>query len=428
MSRRAFLRQTFWLAGALGTTPLLSACGSGPSALSRSAATSRFATLTELQPPDENGLRLPRGFMSRVVAVAGEPVGASGYVWHRFPDGGATFHTADGGWVYVSNSEVPAGGGAGALRFSADGEVADAYRILSLTSTNCAGGRTSWNTWLSCEETSQGQVYECDPFQLGQGQVRPALGRFAHEAVAVDPVQRMFYLTEDSSDGRFYRFVPSAQDWPATASRPQLTEGRLQVLRFAELSPDVVPREGFKLNRPRSVVWEDVVQPEQPQAAVRAGLTSPPGTPFRGGEGLWYHGGLVYFSTKGDHRIWCYDTDAQTLETIYDFAALPKSRRLLSGVDNLTVSDFGDVLVAEDGGDMQIVVILPDHSIRPLLQVTDAQGRYDSQSEITGPAFSPDGRHLYFSAQRSGRLGARGLGITFEVSLPFSACPGRSCP
>jgi secreted PhoX family phosphatase len=92
------------------------------------------------------------------------------------------------------------------------------------------------------------------------------------------------------------------------------------------------------------------------------------------------------------------------------------------------LSESGDILVAEDGGDMQVCVILPDRRVLPLLQVTNAAGAPDTASEITGPAFSPDGTRLYFSAQRSGRRGATGSGITFEVTLPFSACPRRACP
>ena len=59
---------------------------------------------------------------------------------------------------------------------------------------------------------------------------------------------------------------------------------------------------------------------------------------------------------------------------------------------------------------MQIVAILPDGQLKPLLQVVGHDG-----SEVTGPAFSPDGTRLYFSSQR----GSSGSGMTFEVQGRF---------
>lgn len=348
-----------------------------------------------LQPPDGNGIRLPQGFTSRIIAVSLLPV--AGYTWHEFPDGGATFAQPDGGWIYVSNSESAAAlsGGASAIRFSADGQITSAYRILSGTRLNCAGGPTPWGTWLSCEEIAFGFVHECDPTGATSARKLRAMGAFKHEAAAVDPIYRHVYMTEDESDGRLYRFTPQ--------NYPDLGQGRLEVASVDGTS-------GF-------VSWRAVPFPDPTSNPLtllfptRKQVSS--STPFNGGEGIWYHDGTVYFSTKGDNRVWALNTHTQILRIIYDFAS--SATPVLRGVDNLTVSPSGQLLVAEDGGDMQLVVLDANGNAAPLLQV-DRQ----SKSEITGPALDPAGTRLYFSSQRGPFNDGQSLGVTYEVTGPFS--------
>jgi hypothetical protein len=353
----------------------------------RTGARAAASSYGALGATDANGLRLPPGFSSRLIARANQRVKGTAYPWHIFPDGQATFPLPDGGWVLVSNSESVAASGAGssAIRFRKNGAIADAYRILSGTNSNCAGGGTPWGRWLSCEEHDYGHVWECDPTRPGQGAIRPALGTFNHEAAAVDTATGALYMTEDRPDGGFYRFTPG------TAG--DLRSGLLEIAVDAgggRLAFTPVPDPGA------------VFTPTRQQAANTRH--------FNGGEGIWYDGGTVHFSTKGDDHVWAYDTATGALGTIYDGGGP------LSGVDNLTVNPAGEVFVCEDGGNMEICVIEPDGTVGPFLQLTGeaAVGLPDRGNELAGVIFDPSHGRLYFSAQR-----AYGFGAVYEVRGPF---------
>ncbi|MEW2446403.1 alkaline phosphatase PhoX [Streptomyces parvulus] len=339
---------------------------------------------------DANGLRLPTGFTSRVIARSGQKVAGTSYTWHSAPDGGACY--ADGaGWIYVSNSEVNPSGGASAVRFSSTGAVTSAYRVLSGTRQNCAGGRTPWNTWLSCEEVDRGYVYETDPWGVKAAVRRDAMGRFKHEAAAADPVRRVVYLTEDVTDGCFYRFRPTT--WG------DLSAGTLEVLVA-----------GSATSGP--VTWARVPDPSG-ATATRNQVSG--AKRFNGGEGCYYADDTCWFTTKGDNRVWQYNASAGTIELAYDDSLVTSGTAPLTGVDNVTGSSSGDLFVAEDGGSMEICVITPNDVVAPFLRIDGQSG-----SEITGPAFSPDGTRLYFSSQR-GTSGSSSGGITYEVRGPFRA-------
>jgi secreted PhoX family phosphatase len=218
---------------------------------------------------------------------------------------------------------------------------------------------------------------------------------FQHEAVAIDLETEIAYLTEDVGDGGFYRFVADG----TIDGHADLSAGELQIAAVVGGGP-----EGM-------IEWKTVPDPSASSTPTRQQVTST--TPFAGGEGIWYHDGVIYFSTKGDNRIWAYQTRSSALSILYDAAT--SSTPILTGVDNLTMSPAGDVLVAEDGGDMEIVAISADRKIAPILQVTGQDG-----SEITGPAFAPSLDRLYFSSQRGASGFITGVdGITYEVRGPF---------
>jgi secreted PhoX family phosphatase len=242
---------------------------------------------------------------------------------------------------------------------------------------------------LSCEEWDGGRVFECYLDGRPARQLRD-LGRFAHEAAAVDPVGRRVYLTEDRPNGRFYRFVPDRY--------PDLQGGQLEAARVSWSDSERLSG---------TVTWTRV---EKWLPAALNPLTAARTTAFRGGEGCWYDAGLVYFATKGDKRIWTHDPARETIACIYAVDRAQGSP--LRSVDNIVVSRSGDLYVAEDGGGMKLVLITPEATGTPFLELHDHEG-----SEITGPAFTPAGDRLIFSSQR-GRAGS-GRGTTFEIRGPF---------
>ena len=377
---------------------------------------SPFGPLLE---PDANGLRLPAGFSSRVIKQFGLPIGPSAEPAMPFPDGAATFPTEDGGWILVSNSENPPPvdapdvtglgitglGGAQAIVFAPDGTIVDAYPILTGSRSNCAGGATPWGTWLSCEEVDDpvdparsGKVFECDPTGQRPAVDLPALGRFKHENATVDPERQHLYLSEDIDDGCFYRFTP--------ARYPDLREG---VLEAASLGDD------------GTVTWLEV-----PDPACDGGVPcrrQASATPFAGGEGCVYDDGMVFLTTKGDDRVWLYDVVAETMVVLYDAGDFDEP--VLTGVDHVIVQPgTGNIVVAEDGGDMQAVMIRrDDYALFPILQMTGPQHGQQLPSpldpvpiysEVSGLAFNPAGDRLYCNSQRG-----FGGGVTYEIQGPW---------
>ena len=91
------------------------------------------------------------------------------------PDGAAIIPLASG-YVYVSNSEVNnQGGGVYGLYFDHDGNLVDYKMLLNGTSRSCSGGKTPWNTYVSCEEVEGGQCWQVDPDPMSIYHSRPEI-------------------------------------------------------------------------------------------------------------------------------------------------------------------------------------------------------------------------------------------------------------
>jgi hypothetical protein len=394
-TRRAFIQTGIAAAGALALGPHF-----WREALAAPARPGAGPYGPPVGSPNEFGLTLPEGFSSRLVAKGGAPVVGTSYDFPVFPDGAATYPLADGGWILAVNSETPIapdapvppigggvqnGGGASGIRFGPDGSVREGYRILSGTNTNCAGGKTPWGTWMSCEEVDAGLVWECDPTGEKPAVAHPAMGAFKHEAVCVDPGGKRLYLTEDVGDSGFYRFTPN--------SYPDCSSGLLEIA-FVDASG--------------VVHWNRVPDPSGATTPTRkqTGMTQ-----FKRGEGIWFDSGIVYVATTSDNKIHAYDPVTETIEVVYDQKA---GDGPLNGVDNVTAAPSGDIYICEDNGTNQIDIgiLTPEGEVARFLT---ASGTMHEQSELTGVCFDPSGKRMYFGAQRS--LG--GPGALFEVTGPF---------
>ncbi|MFD0683178.1 alkaline phosphatase PhoX [Actinomadura fibrosa] len=391
--------------------------------------------------PDPKGvLDLPKGFSYKQLSVEGDPI-KEGVVVPGHHDGTATFpgsrptrtrlvrnhEQSNNGTRAVAPASLTydpaANGGTTTLEVDRDGDLISQYVSLAGTSTNCAGGRTPWGTWLTCEETegftgqtkSHGWVFEVDPHGKRTKPVPlTALGRFAHEAVAVDPHTLTAYLTEDASKpfGLFYRFRPRAHrgDYHAYAQG-----GTLEALHIPDV-PDLslVQEPGTKL-RAR---WVPVPDPSAAATSTRKQLDTI--TRSQKLEGAWWAHGKAYFvcsyskkadGAAADHagQVWTYDPHSGKVELQLVF----KPGGVFDGPDNITVSPYGGGVILAEDGDGEQHLIGTTKKNKPFAIARNAL----NGSEFTGVTFSPDGRILFANRQE-------GPGVTFAITGPWHRLRG----
>jgi secreted PhoX family phosphatase len=448
VSRRSFLGAT--AAGGLGIVFAGSLDAIAHPAMAATRAAAGYGPLV----PDPAGiLSLPEGFSYRIVARAGVTVLESGQPTPDDTDGTGTFPSATGSTL-VNNHEIggsePFGvppvtgltydpgarGGTTNIDVDANGNRIREYVSLAGTHNNCAGGVTPWGTWLTCEETearaggalqkNHGYVFEVDPFDRAANQ-NPVplkfLGRYAHEAVAVDPDTSAIYETEDASgpNGLYFRWTPPSGftggkgALRALATAPSGdTAGALQAMS-AYLGSQHIPdlslatRPGTRY----SLRWVDVPDRNATTTSVRKQFADDQITRSRKLEGAWWGDGGAYFvasfaresdgsAREHDGQVWFHDpaTESITLTTIFGVNPDPDSDGTnYDGPDNITVSPHGGVILAEDGEGIQHLVGVTDQGKAYALARNDL-----NDSEFAGPTFSADGRILYAGIQSPGHV------------------------
>ena len=434
---------------------------SGPEALFRRTA---FAGVSAAEIPRFRGrardphriIDLPEGFTYRVVSWAGDPMD-DGLVVPGAPDGMAAFSGPDGLTVLIRNHELspgsdasgfgrqnerlqkidasrlfdpgfgasPSAGGTTTLHFDTRaGEVKRQFMSLAGTSRNCAGGPTPWDSWLTCEETVQraGDICEQDhgwvfevPASAG-GLVEPValkdMGRFNHEAVAVDPESGCVYLTEDRHDGLFYRFIPNV---PGELARG----GRLQALVFRDRpgadtrnwDEDVQVKTGERI----AVAWMDIEDTFPPRTTCASRALRPSGSVARRACGT----ATARFISRAPMAA----PSRRARSGAYPAASRGRLRKgkpgelelsvesrdagLIDNADNITVSPWGDLIICEDGsGEQFLVGVTPEGGIYKFGRNATARN-----SEFAGATFSPDGSTLFVNIQADG--------ITLAITGPW---------
>jgi len=474
-------------AGFLGLQALSRSSGERIAGASeRIAASDSQAGYGAVQADPAGVLDLPKGFSYRVISRAGSEM-ADGFVVPGLADGMAAFSDdASGLTIVVRNHEIspgtilsafgrnnerlkkldrdlvydfgngqtPGPGGTSTIVFDTrQQKVVREYLSLAGTIRNCAGGPTPWGSWISCEETvirkgfhpqknallrafGGGFTAEHDhgfnfevPASVEPRLAEPvplkAMGRFNHEAIAVDPASSIVYQTEDRGDGAIYRFIPKTR----VEGKAKLSDGgQLQALAIKGQPGRDMRNWDEKLplidvGQQFAVEWIDLDDVEAPKDDLRYRAFESGAARFARGEGMWYGDGSIYFACTSGGReeigqIWKYTprsgagnsaegepaepASPGTLELFIE----PNDSRLIENADNLTVAPWNELFVCEDRGSKtaRIIGVTPDG--QPFVFAA-----CHLSSELAGATFSPDGSTLFVNAQKSG--------LTFAVTGPW---------
>lgn len=420
-----------------------------------------------LVPDPEGILNLPKGFTYKIISRQGDKMD-DGLLVPGAPDGMATFSGKNGRIIVIRNHEnspdkftqgafglqnellnkvnsekfydygkktIPALGGTTTFVYNPKtGQIEKQFLSLAGTVRNCAGGPTPWNSWLTCEESTikagaydgntekdHGYVFEvpatekiglCDPIPI------KGMGRFNHEAVAVDPRTGIVYLTEDTGDSLIYRYIPNTPG-------KMLNGGKLQALAilgkksFDTRNWERLTSPKFPIGQPMEVEWIDLENIESPEDDLRYQGFNKGAAVFARGEGMWYGKNEIYFACTNGGKI----SSGQVFRYIpgpsegkageknspgkLELFAESHDKDILKNCDNLTVSPWGDVVLCEDDPHPFIVGITPKGEFYKLAE------NIGYKSEFAGGVFSPSGETYFVNIQ--------GAGLTVAITGPWKS-------
>lgn len=388
-------------------------------------------------------LDLPEDFSYKIISKHGEKMN-DGFMVPARPDGMGAFEAANGRVVLVRNhengsqnneegafgvenellesfgtenlydagkSESPGLGGTTTLVYNeTTGKVENQYLSLAGTYRNCAGGVTPWGTWLTCEEDItkpkgniehfHGYVFEVpasENIMIANPRPIKDMGRFNHEAVAVDPKTHIVYQTEDRHDGLIYRFIPNNKNDIHAG-------GKLQALAIkGQPSFDTRNWEGktIELNQRLEVNWIDLEDVDPKEDDLRLRGFEQGAARFARGEGMWYGQDEIYFAcTNGGPQklgqVFRYKPEVNG-NGVLELFAESEDKTVLHMCDNLTIAPWGDVILAEDNGELNHI-----RGINKQGELYDIACNRSSASEFAGLTFSPSGKTLFVNIQENG--------------------------
>ena len=351
--------------------------------------------------PAKDGLKLSKGLSAKIIARTGQKVSytspeatssTSTQNFHSLPDGADTFALPNGGYVYASNSEIDnGGGGVYGIEFDSQGRVRNYKSLLTGTNRNCNGGRTPWNTWVSCEEDPGGQCWQVDPQGLRSPQqtVMGGTGGGSFEAFAYDarnPSALSFYVTEDLTNGALRRYRPPANT-PLNWDMLHGTGGTLDYLEF-------LPNNQFR--------WT---------TSLTTGRSSAQ-TYFQNAEGIAVHNGVLYFVSKVQREMFILQLDQLTYTKVSTATpVLPGGGSFDAQPDHLiATSPSGVLILTEDGGSTPGTFAYDGSKYLSYFESTY------SGDEMVGIAFSPDRKFMFACVQSVGLL----FQIFRDDGQPFS--------